>query len=126
MAPQVLARLLWVRCRDVGEALKAADVLLRDPNFPLVVIDLKGNPAAQLRRIPSSTWHRLSRLSEHNGGSVLFITPYPLVSGTACRIEWRSRLGVDSMDEPGPSVCSRLSWNVTRSTEQTQRHHRAG
>src|SRR5688572_2343121 len=34
--PEVLSRLLWVRCRKASEVLQAADVLLRDRNFPLV------------------------------------------------------------------------------------------
>ena len=35
----VLSRLFWVRCQTAEEALKAADLLLRDRNFPLVVLD---------------------------------------------------------------------------------------
>jgi multidrug efflux pump subunit AcrA (membrane-fusion protein) len=59
-----LSRLLWVRCRQASEALQAADILLRDRNFPLVVLDLKLNPSTQLRRIPGTVWHRFGRLLE--------------------------------------------------------------
>ena len=48
--------MLWVRCAAREEALKATDLLLRDRNFPLVVLDLKLNPIKQLRKIPTSTW----------------------------------------------------------------------
>src|SRR4051794_4731362 len=35
-----LRHLLWVRCTKALDAVKAADLLLRDGNFPLVVLDL--------------------------------------------------------------------------------------
>jgi len=38
--PAVLSRLLWVRCRSAEETIKAADLLLRDGNVPLVLLDL--------------------------------------------------------------------------------------
>src|SRR5437879_2664571 len=39
-----LAHLLWLRCRDAAQALKAADLLLRDGNLPLIILDLRSNP----------------------------------------------------------------------------------
>ena len=59
----VFSRLVWVRCRDAAQALKATDLLLRDGNLPLVLLDLQMNPAAELRKIPATTWHRWQRLS---------------------------------------------------------------
>ena len=35
-----LRHLLWVRCEQASQAIKSADLLLRDGNFPLVVLDL--------------------------------------------------------------------------------------
>ena len=48
-----LRHLLWVRCRKATEAIQAADLLLRDGNFPLVLLDLVLNPMEELRRIPA-------------------------------------------------------------------------
>ena len=59
-----LRHLLWVRCRKASEAMQAADLLLRDGNFPLVILDLVLNPLAELGRIPPSNWYRLQRLVE--------------------------------------------------------------
>src|SRR2546423_8110914 len=50
-----LQHLLWVRCEKASEAIKAADFLLRDGNFPLVILDLILNPAEELRRIPATS-----------------------------------------------------------------------
>jgi len=41
--------LLWVRCQKVFEAIKAADILLRDGNFPLLIVDLVLNAPEELR-----------------------------------------------------------------------------
>ena len=98
--PAMLSRLLWVRCRKASEALQAADLLLRDRNFPLVALDLKLNPAAQLRKIPSSVWHRFKRLLEQTQAAVLVVSPTPLVSGAACRIRLEGMLGVETLREP--------------------------
>jgi len=92
LEPEALAHLLWVRCRSTAEALQTADLLLRDRNIALVVLDLKLNPAHELRRIPGTLWYRLSRLMEQHGGTVLVITPQPLVAGAAARIVSRTQL----------------------------------
>ena len=92
LEPEALAHLLWVRCRSTTEALQTTDLLLRDRNIALVVLDLKLNPAHELRRIPGTLWYRLSRLMEQHGGTVLVVTPQTLVAGAAARIVSRTRL----------------------------------
>jgi hypothetical protein len=101
--PEALSRLLWVRCRRADEALQAADVLLRDRNFPLIALDLKLNPPAQLRKIQSSVWHRFKRLLEQTQAAVLVVAPTPLVSGADCRVRMESGLGVEALQtSPAP------------------------
>ena len=95
--PDVLARLLWVRCVNAGEALKAADFLLRDRNFPILVLDLKLNPGAELRKIQSSVWFRFQRLLEQNQTTFLVVTPQPLVGGATCRVRVQSKLNLDAL-----------------------------
>jgi hypothetical protein len=59
----ILRQLLWMRCTKALEAVKAADLLLRDGNFPLVIVDLILNSPEELRKIPQTTWYRLQRLA---------------------------------------------------------------
>ena len=68
----VLRRLLWVRCHDVHQSVKAADWLLRDGNLSLVVMDLQLNPAHETRRIRSSVWYRLRALAKETA-TTLFV-----------------------------------------------------
>jgi RecA/RadA recombinase len=112
--PDVLSRLLWVRCTKADEALKAADILLRDPNFPFVILDLKLNPVAQLRKIPSSVWHRFRRLLEQNGATTLVVTPYLLVAGAACRVRVESKLGLGALAQPPSQVLGQLRFGLLR------------
>src|SRR2546423_9305214 len=56
---ETLPHLLWVRCQHAAQAVQASDFLLRDGNFPFVVLDLVLNPAEELRKIPQTHWYRL-------------------------------------------------------------------
>ena len=113
--PDILARLLWVRCTDASEAFKATDLLLRDRNFPLVILDLKLNPAGQLRKISGSVWHRYGRLIEQNRATVLVVTPFQFVSGAACRVRLESRLGLDALSKSPGSLIDELRFTLLRS-----------
>ena len=82
-APSALTRLLLVLCADAAQAVKAADLLLRDGNLSLVLLDLQAAPRQQIRRIHASTWHRLQRLVEQTASA---LTPQPMVEGARVRI----------------------------------------
>ncbi len=94
----ILSRLLWVRCRAAAEALKATDLLLRDGNLPLIVLDLALNPAAQLRRIPLTTWYRLQRMVEQTSTACVVFTPHAMISPAQTRIALRSRFSLDALE----------------------------
>jgi hypothetical protein len=81
-----LRRLLWMRCLDAGEAVKAADLAIRDGNVPLIVLLLTLNPAGELRRIPANTWHRLQMLAEKSAATVLVFTPQGQIGNARLRL----------------------------------------
>jgi hypothetical protein len=115
--PASLERLLLVRCRSAEEALKAADLLLRDRNFPLVALDLKLNPPAQLRRVQASVWHRLGRIAEHNGTTLLVVTPFPMVGAVTVRVEARSGLRMKTLEATPSEVIAGLQFTWLRGME---------
>ncbi len=116
-AAEALTHLLWVRCGGVDESLKAADILLRDRNIPLVVLDLKLAPAVPLRKIASSVWHRFKRLAEHTGVSVLVVTPFPMVGAVAVRVESRAELSLASLSSHPSEVIAGLRFELLRAAE---------
>ena len=86
LANSILHQLLWVRCIKALEAVKAADLLLRDGNFPLVIVDLILNSAEELRKIPQTTWYRLQRLVESVSTACLVLTRYEMVSSAQLKL----------------------------------------
>lgn len=81
-----LQHLLWVRCRKAIDAVKAADLLLRDGNFPLVIVDLALNAPEELRKIPQTSWYRLQRLVEAVPSVCLVINRQSMVSSAQLKI----------------------------------------
>jgi hypothetical protein len=68
-----LKRLLWVRCRNLDQALKSADLLLQGGGFGLVAMDLTDTPLRHLRSVPLASWFRFQRTIE-NTPAILVIT----------------------------------------------------
>ena len=81
-----LKHLLWVRCSKASQGMKAADLLLRDGNFPLVILDLVLNAPDELRKIPQTNWYRLQRLVEVLPTACLVLTRYEMVSSAKLKL----------------------------------------
>jgi hypothetical protein len=107
-----LSRLLWVRCRSTEEALKAADLLLRDGNLPLVLVDLVANPAAQLRKIPATTWYRFQRLIEQTSAVCVVLTPRAMIASAQVRVTLRSRFSLSALEREPRELLRELKMEV--------------
>ncbi|HKV27136.1 MAG TPA: hypothetical protein VJN90_02525 [Candidatus Acidoferrales bacterium] len=59
-----LKQLLWVRCRNIDQALRATDFLLQGRGFGLVALDLSDIPAETVRHVPLNAWFRFRRSVE--------------------------------------------------------------
>jgi len=92
------AHLLWVRCHTTDHALAAADLLVRDGNLPLIVLDLAALPARELRRIHRAAWHRLRQLAADRGPSLLVLSRAPTVPCAALRLTLTTRLTLGHLD----------------------------
>ena len=91
--------LLLVRCRQgVEQALKAADLLARDGNLPLLILDLVMCAPRQVRAIPSTYWYRLQRVVEASGVTVVTTTPCPVVGSAACTLRLTRHFGLPALD----------------------------
>ena len=81
-----LRHLLWLRCRTTVHAIKSADLLLRDANFPLVIADLVLNPPNEIRKVPQTSWYRLQRLVEATSTAFVVLTRVNTVSSAQLKI----------------------------------------
>jgi hypothetical protein len=111
---ETLQRLLWVRCKNAAEALKATDIILRDRNLPLVVLDLKMNPAAQLRKISGTTWYRLQRIVQQNGTAFVVFSPNAMVSSAEVRLSLDSQFNIRALSHTPEEVIAELHFNLDR------------
>src|SRR5436309_6903606 len=108
-----LRHLLWVRCRKAFDAVKAADFLLRDGNFPLVIVDLVLNPAEELRKIPQTSWYRLQRLAEAVPSACLIMNRQNMVSSAQLKIVLENSWTLPDLETN--TALSKLQFRVQRS-----------
>ena len=107
-----LQHLLWVRCEKANKAVKAADFLLRDGNFPVVILDLVLNPADELRRIPATSWYRLQRLVEPTPTAFVVISRHNMVASARTKIVLENRWSLADLSRDNPST--QLHFKVRR------------
>ena len=108
-----LRHLLWIRCRKAFDAIKAADFLLRDGNFPLLIVDLVLNSTEELRKIPQTSWYRLQRLVEAVPTACLVINRQSLVSSAQLKIVLENSWNLVALEDD--NAISNLRFRVQRS-----------
>lgn len=105
-----LRHLLWVRCHKTFDAIKAADLLLRDGNFPLVIVDLVLSTPEELK-IPQTSWYRLQRLAETSPTACLVMSRHSIVSSARLKIVLENSRTLENLEKP----VSEMRFRVRRS-----------
>jgi hypothetical protein len=77
-----LSQLMWVRCRNIDQALRATDLILHGGGFGLVVLDLGDIPPAVVRHVSLNVWFRFRRAVEHT--PVIFLVLEQEPHATTC------------------------------------------
>src|ERR1041385_1738502 len=108
-----LQHLLWIRCSKASEGVKAADLLLRDGNFPLVILDLVLNTRDELRKIPQTNWYRLQRLVELVPTACLVLTRYEMVGSAQLKLVLENSWNLENLEKQ--AAISQLRIVVKRS-----------
>jgi recombination protein RecA len=72
-----LPQLLWVRCHDIDQTLRATDLLIQSGGFGLVAIDLSDVPAKTVRQVPLNVWFRFRRAVEDTPTILLVLEQEP-------------------------------------------------
>jgi recA bacterial DNA recombination protein len=119
-----LRNLLWVRCRQASQAVPAADLLLRDGNFPLVILDLVLNASEELRKIPQTNWYRLQRLVEAAPTAFLVLTRRSIISSAQLKLSLENAWRLADLEEP--DLSARLKIRVERGQGGREIMARAG
>jgi hypothetical protein len=114
VSPEVRERLLWVRCREVAQAMQAADLLLRDGNIPRVLLDLQLCRTREVRQVPANVWHRLKLLAEKTDVSLCAFTPFQMVPCARSRVVMEQAHGLEALDMVREDLLASLQARVTR------------
>jgi hypothetical protein len=109
-----LRHLLWVRCRQAAAAIQASDLLLRDGNFPLVILDLVLNPVKEMRKIPPSNWYRLQRLVEPAPTAFLVLTRWGRISSAQWKLTLENRWTLRQIDWAPADLQAQLKVRLER------------
>ena len=64
VAGVALKQLLWVRCQNADQALRATDLLIQGGGFGLVAVDLSDIAPKIVRYVPLNAWFRFRRAVE--------------------------------------------------------------
>ena len=112
--------LLWIRCNNTVQALKATDLILRDGNLPLTILDFKQNSDRELRKIPGPTWYRFQRITEENKTSLLTITRHPIVSSAHLTISMTHQLYIDDLSSQRREIIKFVSLEIVRMRTQLE------
>jgi len=119
--PEILRHLLWVRCRALTEAMQVADILVRDANLALVMVDLRGFAVRDYRRLPPTCWYRLQRAVEQTGLAALILTGAALVGSAQLRLALSDCLHLSDFDEERDRLAARLPVELQRSRAHAER-----
>jgi recombination protein RecA len=68
-----LDQLVWVRCRNVDQALRATDLLIQGGGFGLIALDLSDAPPRVVRSVPLQVWFRFRRAVEYTPTILLLL-----------------------------------------------------
>lgn len=117
--PALLEHLLWVRCKGVRQALHCADALLRDDNFPLVIVDLLEAPLRELKRVPLHQWYRLQHLCRAGGAGVL-LTRGVHIPAAQHRLRLGGRFSLGDLERARDELCSGLQVEVLKQKSGTE------
>ena len=68
-----LEQLLWVRCREMEQALRATDLLVRGGGFGMIAVDLADIDPKTVRGVPLNAWFRFRRAVEDTPAILLLL-----------------------------------------------------
>jgi hypothetical protein len=121
--PKALEHLLWVRCREVTKAMRVTDLLLRDGNLPLVILDLQAQTPREVQSVPASSWHRLRVLAEKSGVALCAFTPCQTVPCARARLLLEQRFTLEALERPRRELVECLCTRVVRAANTLAAQH---
>ena len=106
-----LEKLLWVRCQNIDQALRAMDLLIQAGGFGMVAVDLSDVPTKTVRQVPLNAWFRFRRAVEDTPTIVLLLEQEPHAK-TCASLVLRLESGEAQWAEASPQVTQALMFTL--------------
>lgn len=117
-----LGKLLWVQCgHRLESALKAADLILHNGGFGLIILDLCDTAPTALQRVPTSYWYRFQRAVENTPTIFLILARQPVARSSSARqlslqqqrLRWRGQPPFQTIERLELEAISRKPVNLS-------------
>jgi hypothetical protein len=106
--------LLWVRPTRPSDILQACDILIRDGNFPLVLLDLRSPIASTHSHIRPNEWYRLQRVCEHSRVAFVSFTTTSTIPCAHFRLQLTRHLPLSLLELPSTSALSLVQCDILK------------
>lgn len=106
-----LGKLLWVRCQNIEQALRATDLLIQAGGFGMVAVDLSDVPTRTVRQVPLNAWFRFRRAVEDTPTILLLLEQEPNAK-TCASLVLRLEAGEAKWTEASLPVAQALSFTL--------------
>lgn len=102
-----LGKLLWVRCQNIEQALRATDLLIQAGGFGMVAVDLSDVPTKTVRQVPLNAWFRFRRAVEDTP-TIFLLLDQESNAKTCASLVLRLEAGKTNWAEASPPVAQAL------------------
>jgi hypothetical protein len=103
--------------------MRVTDLLLRDGNLPLVILDIQAHTPREVQSVPASSWHRLRVLAEKSGVALCAFTPCQTVPCARARLMLEQRFTLEALERPRRELVECLRARVVRSGNTLAAQH---
>jgi hypothetical protein len=106
--------LLWVRPAKSTDIPQACDILIRDGNFPLLLLDLRCPQNHRPTRIHPNDWYRLQRVCEQSHVAFVCFTATSTIPCAHFRLQLSETLPMKLIEEPTCDALPLLNCDILK------------
>jgi hypothetical protein len=114
LADDAVGHLVWVRCRALEDAWRTADLLVRDPNYGVVILDVREVAPRLLKRAAATIWYRLQRAAEASQVAVLVQSAAATVPCARSRLVFTESYPLGALTQKRPALLEQIMVEVQR------------
>ena len=111
---ETLQSLLWVRTTRSEDVVKACDILIRDGNFSLLLLDMRMQSNQRRAFIRPNEWYRLQRVCEQSRIACVAFTGQSTIPCAHFRLQLSQTLPIHILDQPQFTALPHIECDVLK------------